>query len=131
GFVAYSPLGRGFLTWQIKRFEDLAEDDYRRNSPRFQGENFRKNLELVERIKQIAEEKGCTPSSLALAWVLAQGKDIVPIFGTKRRTYLAENLVAEAIVLSADDLRQIEEVAPRGAAAGDRYPAAMMSLLGR
>ncbi len=131
GFVAYSPLGRGFLTGQIKRFEDLAEDDYRRHSPRFQGENFRRNLELVERIKQIAAEKGCTPSQLALAWVLAQGEDIIPIFGTKRRTYLAENLAAEAVVLSEDELRRIEEVAPKGVAAGDRYPAAMMSLLRR
>jgi aryl-alcohol dehydrogenase-like predicted oxidoreductase len=131
GFVAYSPLGRGFLTGRIKRFEDLAEDDYRRHSPRFQGENFEKNLALVRRIGQIAREKACTPSQLALAWVLAQGEDIVPIFGTKRRRYLAENLVAQAVVLDAGDLRRIEEVAPKGVAAGDRYPAAMMALLSR
>jgi aryl-alcohol dehydrogenase-like predicted oxidoreductase len=131
GFVAYSPLGRGFLTGRIKRFEDLAEDDYRRHSPRFQGENFEKNLALVRRIGQIAREKACTPSQLALAWVLAQGEDIVPIFGTKRRRYLAENLAAQAVVLDAGDLRRIEEVAPKGVAAGDRYPAAMMALLSR
>lgn len=130
-FVAYSPLGRGFLTGRIKRFEDLAEDDYRRDSPRFQGENFQENLELVRLIEQIASGKGCTPSQLALAWVLAQGDDVVPIFGTKRRSYLAENLAAEAMVLSADDLRRIEEVAPRGIAAGERHPVAMMSLLRR
>lgn len=131
GFVAYSPLGRGFLTGRITRFDDLAQDDYRRNSPRFQGENFRKNLQLVGRIGEIASEKGCTPSQLALAWVLAQGEDIVPIFGTKRRAYLAENLAAEAVALPADDLRRIEEVAPKGIAVGDRYPAAMMGLLRR
>ncbi len=131
GFVAYSPLGRGFLTGQIKRLEDLAEDDYRRCAPRFQGENFRKNLDLVARIENIAAEKGCAPSQLALAWVLAQGEDIVPIFGTKRRTHLAENLAAESTVLSADDLRRIEDVAPKGIAAGDRYPAQRMSELRR
>jgi aryl-alcohol dehydrogenase-like predicted oxidoreductase len=131
GFVAYSPLGRGFLTGQIKRYEDLAPDDYRRQSPRFQGENFQKNLDLVRRVGEIAAEKGCTPSQLALAWVLAQGKDIVPIFGTKRRKYLAENLDALKVTLTADDLRRLDEAAPRGAAAGERYPAAMMGLLGR
>jgi len=131
GFVAYSPLGRGFLTARFRRFEDLAPDDYRRHSPRFQGKNFQKNRELVGRIQDIASEKGCTASQLALAWVLAQGEDIVPIFGTKRRSYLAENLGAAQIVLTAEDLRRIDEVAPRGAAAGERYPVAMMSLVGR
>ncbi|MDB5356339.1 MAG: aldo/keto reductase [Phycisphaerales bacterium] len=126
GFVAYSPLGRGFLTGQFKRFEDLAPDDYRRQSPRFQGENFQKNLDLVARIEQIAREKGCTPSQLALAWVLAQGDDIVPIPGTKRRKYLEENLGALNVKLTPEDLRRIDEVAPKGAAAGERYPANMM-----
>ncbi len=109
----------------------MAEDDYRRYSPRFQGENFQKNLDLVRRIEQIAAEEGCTPSQLALAWVLAQGEDIVPIFGTKRRRFLAENLGALATVLDAGDLLRIEEVAPTGIAAGDRYPAAMMAFLRR
>jgi aryl-alcohol dehydrogenase-like predicted oxidoreductase len=131
GFVAYSPLGRGFLTGQIKSFGDLAEDDYRRHSPRFQGENFDKNLELVRRIGEMAEEKGCTPAQLALAWVLAQGGDIVPIPGTKRRKYLEENVAALDITLSEDDLRRIDEVAPRGAAAGTRYPEAMMGAVNR
>jgi aryl-alcohol dehydrogenase-like predicted oxidoreductase len=131
GFVAYSPLGRGFLTGQIKRFEDLAEDDYRRQSPRFQGENFGKNLDMVERVGQLAAEKGCTPAQLALAWVLAQGNDVVPIFGTKRRKYLHDNLAALNVTLTAEDLRRIDEVAPKGAAAGERYPAAMMGLVGR
>jgi len=131
GFVAYSPLGRGFLTGQIKRFEDLAADDYRRLSPRFQGDNFRKNLALVERIERIAAEKGCSAVQLALAWVLAQGDDVVPIFGTKRRQYLAVNLAAAKVVLDAEDLRRIDEALPGGAAAGDRYPAAMMGLLRR
>jgi aryl-alcohol dehydrogenase-like predicted oxidoreductase len=126
GFVAYSPLGRGFLTGQIKRFEDLPGDDYRRYSPRFQGDNFHKNLELVERIEEIARAKGCTASQLTLAWVLAQGKDIVPIPGTKRRHYLEENAAASGITLSADDLRHIDEAAPKGAAAGLRYPAEFM-----
>ena len=131
GFVAYSPLGRGFLTGQIKRFEDLAADDYRRLSPRFQGDNFQKNLALVERIERIAAEKSCSAAQLALAWVLAQGDDVVPIFGTKRREYLAVNLAAVEVVLDADDLRRIDEVVPGGAAAGERYPAAMMGLLRR
>lgn len=131
GFVAYSPLGRGFLTGQIKTFEDLAADDYRRHSPRFQGENFEKNLELVNRVAEIAKEKSCTPAQLALAWVLAQGSDIVPIPGTKRRKYLEENLRALEVKLTEDDLRQINEVAPKGAAAGTRYPAAMMSAVNR
>jgi aryl-alcohol dehydrogenase-like predicted oxidoreductase len=129
--VAYSPLGRGFLTGHIKRFEDLAEDDWRRGSPRFQGENFQRNLELVGRIEGLAREKGCTPSQLALAWVLSRGKDVVPIFGTKRRQYLLENLKALEIELTADDLRRIEELSPKGAVAGDRYPAPMMSYIGR
>ncbi len=126
GFVAYSPLGRGFLTGQIRRYEDLAEDDYRRNSPRFQGDNFQKNLDLVRRIEEIAREKDCKPSQLALAWVLAQGDDIVPIPGTKRRTYLEENLGALAVRLTPEELEQINETAPQGAAAGTRYPEAMM-----
>jgi aryl-alcohol dehydrogenase-like predicted oxidoreductase len=130
GFVAYSPLGRGFLTGQIKSFQDLPEDDYRRQSPRFQGENFQKNLELLQQIELMAKEKGCRPGQLALAWVLARGKDIVPIFGTKRRTFLEENLGALEIELTAEDLARIDEVAPRGIAAGPRYPEVMMGLLG-
>ena len=131
GFVPYSPLGRGFLTGQIKNYEDLAPDDSRRNGPRFQGENFQKNLELVKRIKEIAAEKGCTPAQLALAWVLAQGKDIVPIPGTKRRKYLEENVGALEVRLTADDLRRIDEIAPKGVAAGDRYPEAAMKAVNR
>jgi aryl-alcohol dehydrogenase-like predicted oxidoreductase len=131
GLVAYSPLGRGFLTGGIRRFQDLTEDDWRRRSPRFQGENLAKNLELVRRIEGIAAEKGCTPSQLALAWVLAQGEDIVPIFGTKRRSYLAENLDALDIVLDASDLRRLDAAAPPGAAAGDRYPASTIHEIGR
>jgi len=131
GFVAYSPLGRGFLTGQIKRFEDLEPDDYRRQSPRFQGENFQKNLDLVRRIEEMAEEKGCTPAQLALAWVLAQGGDIVPIPGTKRRSYLEENVGALAVELTDDDLARSDAVAPKGAAAGERYTEAMMSLVNR
>lgn len=131
GFVAYSPLGRGFLTGQIKQFEDLPEDDYRRHSPRFQGENFQKNLELVRQIGEIAARKGYKPSQLALAWVLAQGEDIVPIPGTKRRQYLQENAAAVDIVLTPEDLQQINEVSPHGVAAGARYPEAMMNLVRR
>jgi aryl-alcohol dehydrogenase-like predicted oxidoreductase len=131
GFVPYSPLGRGFLTGQIKKFDDLAPDDFRRTSPRFQGENFQKNLDLVRRIEQIAGEKGCTPGQLVLAWVLAQGDDIVPIFGTKRRSYLEENLKALEIALTAEDLRRIDEIAPQGAAAGPRYTEAGMALVNR
>lgn len=130
-FVAYSPLGRGFLTGQIKRFEDLAADDYRRFSPRFQGENFQKNLDLVARVESLAKEKNCTPGQLALAWLLAQGDDIIPIPGTKRRKYLEENIGALNVKLSAEDLRRIEEVAPKGAASGLRYPEVMMSLVNR
>ena len=129
GFVAYSPLGRGFLTGQFRRFEDLAPDDFRRNSPRFQGDNFGKNLDLVKRIEEIATRKSCKPSQLALAWALAQRDDIVPIFGTKRRAYLAENLAALDLTLSPEDLRQIDAVAPKGVAAGERYPAAAMASL--
>jgi aryl-alcohol dehydrogenase-like predicted oxidoreductase len=131
GFVAYSPLGRGFLTGQIKSFDDLAEDDYRRHSPRFQGENFQKNLELVKRIEEIATEKQCRPAQLALAWVMAQGSDIVPIPGTKRRKYLEENVAALDVKLTANDLQRIDELAPHGVAAGTRYPQAMLSLVNR
>jgi aryl-alcohol dehydrogenase-like predicted oxidoreductase len=131
GFVAYSPLGRGFLTGQLKRFEDLAADDYRRFSPRFQGENFQKNLELVSQVEAIAREKGCAPGQLALAWVLAQGDDVVPIPGTKRRRYLEENAAASEIALSKADLARLAEVAPPGVAAGERYPAAMMASVSR
>ena len=126
GFVAYSPLGRGFLTGQFTRFEDFPEDDYRRFSPRFQGENFQKNLDLVRRVEEIAEEKGCKPAQLALAWVLAQDKNIVPIPGTKRRKYLEDNVAALEVQLSAEDLRRIDEIFPAGAAAGLRYPEQMM-----
>src|SRR2546427_12766128 len=122
GFVAYSPLGRGFLTGQIRRFDDLAPGDWRRNNPRFQGENFQRNLDLVARVEAIAREKGCAPSQLALAWLLAQGDDVVPIPGTKQRRYLEENARAVEIVLTAGDLRRISEVAPKGATAGSRYP---------
>ena len=131
GFVAYSPLGRGFLTGQFRRFEDLPADDYRRNSPRFQGENFQKNLDLVRRVEEIAKEKGVKPSQLALAWVLAQGEDIVPIPGTKRRTYLEENVAALDLRLTAEDLRRIEEIFPQGAASGQRYPEHMMAIVNR
>ncbi|MEG6590681.1 aldo/keto reductase [Paenibacillus barengoltzii] len=129
GFVPYSPLGRGFLTGQIRKYEDLAEDDFRRNSPRFQGENFKRNLDLVEKIKEIAAEKNCEPSQLALAWLLAQGEDIVPIPGTKRRRYLEENVGALDVKLTKADLARIDEVAPKGAAAGPRYPEAAMKQL--
>ena len=131
GFVAYSPLGRGFLTGQFRRFEDLPEDDYRRNSPRFQGENFEKNLRLVRGVEEIAREKRRKPSELALAWVLAQGEDIVPIPGTKRRNYLEENVAAVDLELTAEDLRRIEEIFPHGAASGERYPEHMMALVER
>jgi aryl-alcohol dehydrogenase-like predicted oxidoreductase len=131
GFVPYSPLGRGFLTGQLKTFEDLAPDDYRRHSPRFQGENFQKNLDLVKRIEEMAREKKCTPAQLALAWVLAQGDDLVPIPGTKRRKYLEENVGALNVELTAQDLERIDEIAPRGAAAGTRYPEAMMASVNR
>jgi len=126
GFVAYSPLGRGFLTGRFQKPSDLPEDDYRRFSPRFQGENFQKNLDLVRRVEELAIEKGCKPSQLALAWVLAQGEDIVPIPGTKRRKYLEENVKAVDIQLSREDLARIDEVMPQGAASGTRYPEHMM-----
>jgi aryl-alcohol dehydrogenase-like predicted oxidoreductase len=131
GFVAYSPLGRGFLTGRFRRFEDLPEGDYRRYSPRFQGENFQKNLDLVRCIEEIAAEKGCRPSQLALAWLLAQGEDIVPIPGTKRRSYLEENVRALDITLTKEDLARIHEVAPCGVAAGDRYPESGMRTVNR
>jgi aryl-alcohol dehydrogenase-like predicted oxidoreductase len=129
--VAYSPLGRGFLSGEIRNFEDFAKDDFRRNNPRFQGDNFDKNLALVEKVKQLAEQKGCTASQLSLAWVLAQGDDIVPIPGTKRRKYLEENVRAAEIRLTPKDLAEIEAVFPKGAVAGDRYHPTMMGLIGR
>ena len=129
GFLAYSPLGRGFLSGQLKRFEDLAPDDYRRLSPRFQGENFQKNLDLVARVAEIARGKGCTPSQLALAWVLAQEPFIVPIPGTKRRRYLEENVGALSLSLGEADKKALADAFPRGAAAGLRYPEQMMSLV--
>jgi aryl-alcohol dehydrogenase-like predicted oxidoreductase len=129
GLVAYSPLGRGFLTGQIRRYEDFAPDDHRRNSPRFQGENLQKNLDLVKKVEEMAHQKKCTPSQLALAWVLAQGDDIVPIPGTKRVKYLEENVGAVEVKLSKDDLAQIEKVLPKGAFAGQRYNENMMRLI--
>jgi aryl-alcohol dehydrogenase-like predicted oxidoreductase len=121
GFVAYSPLGRGFLTGQIKKIDDLAQDDFRRQNPRFQGENFKKNLELVARVEEIAKEHKCTPAQLALAWVLAQGDDIVPIPGTRHPKRVEENVGALDVVLSENDLRRIDAAAPKGVAAGERY----------
>jgi aryl-alcohol dehydrogenase-like predicted oxidoreductase len=129
--VPYSPLGRGFLTGQIRSPDDLDLDDFRRGSPRFQGENFQKNLDLVREIEAMAGEKGCTPAQLALAWVLAQGDDIVPIPGTKRRRYLEENLGALDVTLTPEDLERIDGIIPPGAAAGTRYPEAAMQMLGR
>ncbi|MGI9115103.1 MAG: aldo/keto reductase [Chthoniobacterales bacterium] len=131
GFVPYSPLGRGFLTGQIKSFDDLPADDYRRTAPRFQGENFQRNLDLVSRVTEVAREKNCTPAQLALAWVLAQGENIVPIPGTKRRQYLRENLGALDVTLTMGDLERIDEIMPKDVAAGSRYPEAMMKLLGK
>ena len=129
GFVPYAPLGRGFLTGQIKRVEDLDADDYRRHSPRFEGENFQKNLVMVDEIRAMAAEKGCAPAQLALAWVLAQGEDIVPIPGTKRRKYLEENVRAMDVKLTAADLARIDRVIPRGAATGERYaPTALRAV---
>ena len=130
GFVAYSPLGRGFLTGRIRRFEDLAPDDFRRMNPRFQGDNFRRNLELVDRLVEIAGEKHCTPAQLALAWLRAQGDDVVPIPGTRHRNRLEENMEAVAIELSPAELRRINDVAERGVAAGDRYAPAGMKAVG-
>jgi aryl-alcohol dehydrogenase-like predicted oxidoreductase len=129
GLVAYSPLGRGFLTGAIKNPEDLSPGDFRRNSPRFQGDNFARNLELVSRVQEIARDKDCTPGQLALAWVLAQGDDVVPIPGTKRRSYLEQNVEASELELSPEDLARLDEAAPLGAARGDRY--ADMSSIGR
>jgi len=131
GFVPYSPLGRGFLTGKIQKPEDLSEDDYRRTTPRFQGDNFQRNLDLVKRVEEIAREKRCIPAQLALAWVLAQGNDIVPIPGTKRRKYLQENVGALNVLLTNEDLARIEEAAPKNAFAGSRYPEEMMKLLRR
>lgn len=131
GFVAYSPLGRGFLTGRFRTQEDLPADDYRRNSPRFQGENFAKNLELVQQVEQVASDKGCTASQLALAWVLAQGNDIVPIPGTKKLKYLEENIGATKVSLTAEDRKRIDAVAPQGAAAGMRYPEGGMKIVNR
>ena len=129
GFVPYSPLGRGFLTGAIKSPDDFEDDDYRKHSPRFEGENFAKNLKLVDRVRELAAGKGCAPAQLALAWVLAQGEHIVPIPGTKRIKYLDENLGALEVVLDAGDLAAIDEVFPRDVAAGTRYHPSMMSLL--
>ena len=126
GFVAYSPLGRGFLTGRFRKLEDIPEGDYRRNAPRFQGENFQRNLALTRQVEEIAREKGCTAAQLALAWVLAQGDDIVPIPGTKRRRYLEENFGALNVKLAADELKRIDAVAPRDVAAGMRYAEAAM-----
>jgi aryl-alcohol dehydrogenase-like predicted oxidoreductase len=129
GFVAYSPLGRGFLTGRFRTIDDLPPDDYRRSSPRFQGENFQKNLDLVRRVEEIARRKKCTPSQLALAWVLAQGEDIVPIPGTKHRKYLEENVRALEVELTPADLEELDEVAPKGVAAGARYQEAGMKTV--
>ena len=129
GFVPYPPLGRGFLTGQIKSPDDLAPDDWRRTSPRFQGENFQRNLDTVRKIEEIAAKKGCTPSQLALAWVLAQGDDMAPIPGTKRRKYLEENVASARVRLTAADFAEIEAVAPKGIAAGERYSEAGMRAL--
>ena len=131
GYVAYSPLGRGFLTGRFRRFEDLAPDDYRRNSPRFQGENFEKNLEIVEHIRELSDRKGCTPAQLALSWVLARGEDIVTIPGTKHRQFLDDNLGSLGVELTHKEVADMESVFPAGAAAGLRYPEAMMQMVGR
>ncbi|MBS0322075.1 MAG: aldo/keto reductase [Proteobacteria bacterium] len=131
GFVPYSPLGRGFLTGQIRSIDDFEPDDYRRHSPRFEGDNFARNLQLVDAVKELAAAKGCTASQLALAWVLAQGDDIVPIPGTKRRKYLDENVAALDVTLSAADLARIDEVLPRGSVAGARYAPKAMAAVNR
>ncbi len=131
GFVPFSPLGRGFLSGQVKSLQDFPADDMRRDLPRFQGENFQRNIELVQRVAELAAEKGCTSAQLALGWVLAQGQDIVPIPGTKRRKYLAENVQALDVPLDADDLRRLNEIMPLAAAAGSRYPEAMLRLVNR
>jgi aryl-alcohol dehydrogenase-like predicted oxidoreductase len=131
GFVAYSPLGRGFLTGQFRKFEDVPADDYRRNSPRFQGDNFQKNLDLVASVSELAKAKGCTPGQLALAWVLAQGSDIVPIPGTKRLKYLDENMGALSVSLTTADLQRIDAILPAGSTSGERYAAASMQAVNR
>ncbi|RYE97549.1 MAG: aldo/keto reductase, partial [Oxalobacteraceae bacterium] len=131
GFVPYSPLGRGFLTGEIRTPEDFAPDDYRRNSPRFQGENFARNIALVDKVRELAHEAGCTPGQLALAWVLAQGPDIVPIPGTKRRKYLEQNVEAVDLDIGPSQLTELEAIFPRGAAAGTRYPEAQMAAVNR
>ncbi len=131
GFVPYSPLGRGFLTGRFRRLEDLAPDDYRRHSPRFQGENFGKNLQLVDRIRELAAEKGVRPAQLALAWVLHRGEDLVPIPGTTTRAHLEENVAALAVRLGKDELARIDAAAPKGVAAGDRYVASGMAAVNR
>jgi aryl-alcohol dehydrogenase-like predicted oxidoreductase len=130
GFVPYSPLGRGFLSGRYRSLDDLPADDWRRNNPRWQGDNFRKNLDVVHKVEEIAREKGCTPSQLALAWLLAQGDDIVPIPGTKHISLLEENAKAAGITLSAAELARIDAVAPKGIAAGDRYPERSMRTIG-
>ena len=130
-YVAYSPLGRGFLTGQIKSPDDFADDDFRKNHPRFQGKNFEKNIQLVREVERLAEEKGCTTAQLALAWVLAQGEDIVPIPGTRRIKYLDENIGALNVKLTADDLRRLDQILPPGAAAGPRYPERGMASVNR
>jgi aryl-alcohol dehydrogenase-like predicted oxidoreductase len=129
GFVAYSPMGRGFLSGKISKPDDFTPDDFRKRAPRFQGENFYKNLELVERIKKLAAQKGITPGQLALAWLLAQGNNIVPIPGTKRRVYLEENVGAANVLLTSEELTLIDEIAPQNFAVGDRYPAPLMTSL--
>jgi aryl-alcohol dehydrogenase-like predicted oxidoreductase len=129
GFVPWSPLGRGFLTGEIKTFEDLEPNDWRRMSPRFEGENFQRNLDLVAQIQELAHHKNCTPAQLAIAWLLQQGEDLVPIPGTKRVPYLLENLGALEIELTADELDLIDTIVPKGAAAGDRYPTALMQMV--
>ena len=131
GYVAYSPLGRGFLTGRIRSIDDLDADDYRRHSPRFQGDNFRKNLDLVSEIEAMAGEKGCTPAQLALAWLLAQGEDLVPIPGTKQRKRLQENVGAVDVRITAEDRARIDAILPPGAAAGERYAAPQMQALSR
>ncbi len=131
GFVPYSPLGRGFLTGEIRTPEDFAPDDYRRNSPRFQGENFARDIALVDKVRELAHEAGCTPGQLALAWVLAQGPDIVPIPGTKRRKYLEQNVEAVDLDIGPSQLTELEAIFPRGAAAGTRYPEAQMAAVNR
>ncbi len=131
GFVPYSPLGRGVLTGKIAKLDDLAKDDFRRTIPRFETGNFKRNLSLASHVSQMAAEKGCTPGQLALAWVLAQGENIVPIFGTKRRIYLEENIGALSVNLTAEDLKRLDQLIPKGAAAGARYGESMMTLIGK